>query len=31
MPRPCAVNLDHVQTVSRGKVGALLTTLRACE
>lgn len=27
MPRPCAVNLDHVQTVSRGKVGALVTTL----
>jgi len=23
----CAVNLDHVQTVSRGKVGALITTL----
>jgi mRNA interferase MazF len=27
MPRPCAVNLDHVQTVSRGKVGSLLTVL----
>jgi mRNA interferase MazF len=27
MPRPCAVNLDHVQTVSRAKVGALVTTL----
>ena len=27
MPRECAVNLDHVQTVSRGKVGALITTL----
>lgn len=27
MPRACAVNLDHVQTVSRGKVGALITTL----
>lgn len=27
MPRPCAVNLDHVQTVSRGKVGSLLTAL----
>lgn len=23
----CAVNLDHVQTVSRGKVGSLITTL----
>jgi mRNA interferase MazF len=27
MPRDCAVNLDHVQTVSRGQVGALITTL----
>jgi mRNA interferase MazF len=27
MPRSCAINLDHLQTVSRGKVGALLTTL----
>ena len=27
MPRTCAANLDHVQTVSRAKVGALLTTL----
>jgi mRNA interferase MazF len=27
MPRPCAVNLDHVQTVSRGKVGSLITVL----
>lgn len=23
----CAVNLDHVQTVSRGKLGGLVTTL----
>ncbi len=29
MPRTCAANLDHVQTVSRTKVGALITTLRA--
>lgn len=29
MPRACAVNLDHVQTVSRGKLGARLTTLSA--
>ena len=29
MPRSCAVNLDHLQTVSRGRVGALLTTLPA--
>ncbi len=27
MPRDCAVNLDHVQTVSRGKIGPLITTL----
>ena len=29
MPRDCAVNLDHLQTVSRGKVGGLITTLGA--
>ncbi len=27
MPRNCAVNLDHLQTVSKGKIGALITTL----
>ncbi len=27
MPRACAVNLDHIQTVSKGKIGALITTL----
>ncbi len=27
MPRPCAVNLDHVQTVARNKLGPLITTL----
>ena len=27
MPRDCAVNCDHIQTVSRGKLGALITTL----
>ncbi len=27
MPRTCAANLDHVQTVARAKVGALITTL----
>ena len=27
MPRECAVNLDHIQTVSRGKLGALITRL----
>jgi mRNA interferase MazF len=28
MPRKCAANLDHLQTVSRGKIGSLITTLR---
>jgi mRNA interferase MazF len=27
MRQDCAINLDHVQTVSRGKLGGLLTTL----
>ena len=27
MPRDCAVNLDHVQTVSKEKIGPLITTL----
>jgi mRNA interferase MazF len=27
MTRECAVNLDHVQTVSRGRIGPLITTL----
>ena len=27
MPRDCAINLDHVQTVSRKKIGALITAL----
>ena len=27
LPRDCAVNLDHVQTVSKSKLGALITTL----
>jgi mRNA interferase MazF len=27
MPRNCAVNCDHLQTVSKGKVGSLLTNL----
>ncbi len=25
--RECAINLDHVQTVSKGKLGSLITTL----
>jgi mRNA interferase MazF len=27
MPRDCAINLDHVQTVSRRTIGALITAL----
>jgi mRNA interferase MazF len=27
MPRECAVNCDHIQTVSKGKVGGLITML----
>jgi mRNA interferase MazF len=27
MPRDCAINVDHVQTVSRSKLGAVITTL----
>jgi mRNA interferase MazF len=27
LPRDCAVNLDHVQTVSKGKVGGLISEL----
>lgn len=27
VPNECAINLDHVQTVSIGKLGGLLTTL----
>ena len=27
MRRDCAVNLDHVQTVPKGKIGSLVTTL----
>ncbi len=29
LPRDCAVNLDHLQTVSKAKIGALITTLGA--
>jgi mRNA interferase MazF len=29
MPRDCAVNLDHVQTISKGKIGSVITTLSA--
>ncbi|HDM76613.1 MAG TPA: type II toxin-antitoxin system PemK/MazF family toxin [Deltaproteobacteria bacterium] len=27
MPRDCAINFDHIQTVSKGKIGSLITTL----
>src|SRR4030067_2596745 len=27
MPRDCAINLDHIQTASKGKIGALITTM----
>ena len=27
MPSECAINLDHIQTVSKSKLGALITTL----
>jgi len=27
MPRDCAVNCDHLQTVSKGKIGALIMSL----
>jgi mRNA interferase MazF len=27
MPRDCAINCDHIQTVSRGKIGSLITAI----
>lgn len=27
MPRDCAINCDHLQTVSKGKIGSLITSL----
>ena len=27
MPQECAVNFDHIQTVSKGKIGARITTI----
>jgi mRNA interferase MazF len=27
MPKDCAVNCDHLQTVAKGKIGALITSL----
>jgi mRNA interferase MazF len=31
MPHACAVNCDHVQTVAKGRLGALITTLSAAK
>lgn len=31
MPQECAVNLDHIQTVSKGKIGPLITTLNSAK
>ena len=27
VPKECAINCDHLQTVSKGKIGSLITTL----
>ena len=27
MPKDCAINFDHIQTVSQAKIGSLITTL----
>jgi len=27
MPRECAINCDHLQTVAKGRIGSLVTTL----
>jgi len=27
MPRKCAINCDHLQSISKGKIGTLLTSL----
>ena len=29
IPRDCAINLDHIQTVSKGKIGSLIMSLSA--
>lgn len=29
MPRDCAINFDHIQTVAKGKIGSLIATLHA--
>ncbi len=27
MPQDCAINLDHIQTISKAKIGGVITTL----
>ncbi|HEY4490955.1 MAG TPA: type II toxin-antitoxin system PemK/MazF family toxin [Acidobacteriota bacterium] len=27
MPQDCVINLDHLQTVAKGKIGAFITSL----
>jgi mRNA interferase MazF len=27
MPKECAINFDHIQTITKGKLGSLITTL----
>ena len=31
MPMDCVVNLDHIQTVSKGRIGSFITTLTAAK
>ncbi len=31
MPKACAINCDHIQTVSKGKIGALIVMLSAAK
>ncbi len=31
MPKKCAVNCDHLQTVAKGRIGSLITTLPASQ
>jgi mRNA interferase MazF len=31
VPQDCAINCDHLQTVSKGKIGALITSLPAAK
>jgi len=31
MPRDCAVNLDHIQTVAKGKIGPVIAVLGAAK